>query len=190
MGEEYDETNPFLYFVSHGDEELIESVRKGRREEFKAFGWGDEVPDPQAEETFLRSRLDRTRSSTAEGSAMLALYRALLKLRREERALRPGDADVVVEHDEAAAWVRLTLTPHTAGAAPLIVLFNLSAERRELSLAAEGTVVPAATRILATDDPGYAPGGKGRGNTEFVQGNARVAVGPSAAAVFKVEPRK
>ena len=188
MGEEYDETNPFVYFVSHGDPELVEAVRKGRKEEFKSFGWGDDLPDPQAEESFLRSRLDRTRSSTAEGSAMLALYRALLKLRREERALRPGDAELTVDHDEASGWIRLALTPRDAAGAPLIILFNLSAERRELSLAAEGMSIGSATRILGTDDPAYAPGGKGRPNTEFVQGNARVAVAPFAAAVFKVDP--
>ena len=121
---------------------------------------------------------------------MLALYRALLTLRREERALRPGDADVSVQHDEAAGWIRLTLTPRTSAGAPLIILFNLSADRRELLLAAEGTPIGSATRILATDDPSFAPGGRGRANTEFVQGNARVAVAPSSAAVFKVEPRK
>ena len=122
---------------------------------------------------------------------MLALYRALLTLRREERALRPGDAEIAVDHDEAAAWIRMTLTPRDAAGAPLVVLFNLSAERRELSLAADGASIGSATRIFATDDPAYAPGGRGRANTEFVQGNARVAVAPSAAAVFKVEvPRR
>ena len=35
-----------------------EAVREGRRKEFEAFGWGDDVPDPQSEETFHRSRLD------------------------------------------------------------------------------------------------------------------------------------
>ena len=31
MGEEYGETAPFLYFVSHGDPQLVEAVRRGRR---------------------------------------------------------------------------------------------------------------------------------------------------------------
>src|SRR5919107_136884 len=49
MGEEWSEPNPFLYFVSHTDPELAEAVRKGRREEFKAFHEDsdeNEVPDP------------------------------------------------------------------------------------------------------------------------------------------------
>ena len=43
MGEEYGETAPFLYFISHSDPALIEAVRKGRKEEFKEFTW---VEDP------------------------------------------------------------------------------------------------------------------------------------------------
>jgi maltooligosyltrehalose trehalohydrolase len=187
MGEEYDETNPFLYFVSHGDNALVEAVRKGRRDEFKAFGWGEDIPDPQAEGTFLSSRLDRTRSSTPEGSAMLALYRALLKLRREERALRPGDAAVDVEHDEAGAWIRLTLRPCEGRGAILIALFNLSDERRELSLAADGVVVPGATRILGTDDPAFVPAGRSRGAADTTPASERVTVAPSTAVLFKVE---
>jgi maltooligosyltrehalose trehalohydrolase len=58
MGEEYGETAPFQYFVSHSDEPLIEAVRKGRREEFASFGWKGEVPDPQAESTFLDSKIN------------------------------------------------------------------------------------------------------------------------------------
>ncbi|WP_374166587.1 hypothetical protein [Arcticibacter sp. MXS-1] len=37
MGEEWVEPHPFLYFVSHTDPQLADAVRKGRKEEFKAF---------------------------------------------------------------------------------------------------------------------------------------------------------
>jgi maltooligosyltrehalose trehalohydrolase len=151
MGEEYGETNPFLYFVSHGDLKLIEAVREGRRKEFENFGWGDDVPDPQAEETFERSRLDRRRIAVAEHARMLALYRDLLRLRRDEPALRPGEAEARVAHDEAGGWLALELA--SARGRPLIAVFNLSdADRR----------VPAATRapgrwtlLLSTDAVTY-----------------------------------
>ncbi|MBD3290350.1 malto-oligosyltrehalose trehalohydrolase, partial [candidate division KSB1 bacterium] len=39
MGEEYGESSPFLYFVSHGDPNLIKAVREGRKSEFKSFRW-------------------------------------------------------------------------------------------------------------------------------------------------------
>ena len=83
QGEEWGAREPFQYFISHTDPGLVEAVRKGRREEFKGFSWND-VPDPFAEETFRRSRIDRSRKD--EGA--LRWHRSLLKLRREHPALQ------------------------------------------------------------------------------------------------------
>jgi maltooligosyltrehalose trehalohydrolase len=95
MGEEYGESAPFPYFVSHGDPELIESVRSGRKEEFASFDWGGEPPDwggeppdPQAEATFLSAKLDWKLRGKEPHRSLLDLYRELLRLRREEPALR------------------------------------------------------------------------------------------------------
>jgi maltooligosyltrehalose trehalohydrolase len=125
MGEEYGETNPFLYFVSHGDPVLIEAVRKGRQEEFASFGWKGEVPDPQAEDTFEASRPRWERAEAGEGARMLALYRELIRLRRTEPALRPGAAAVQVRNDEAAGWVAVR---YDKEGSVLQAVFNLSAE--------------------------------------------------------------
>jgi len=84
QGEDWGAREPFLYFVSHTDPALIEAVRKGRREEFKDFGWQGEVPDPESPDTFRRSKLDRARKDPAA----LAWHRALLKLRREHPSLQ------------------------------------------------------------------------------------------------------
>jgi maltooligosyltrehalose trehalohydrolase len=46
MGEEHGETAPFQFFVSHADPALRDAVRTGRREEFAAFAWRGEAPDP------------------------------------------------------------------------------------------------------------------------------------------------
>ena len=56
MGEEYAEDSPFLYFVSHQDQDLIKSVRNGRKAEFAAFKWRGEPPDPQVPGEFSGSR--------------------------------------------------------------------------------------------------------------------------------------
>ena len=85
QGEEWAAKEPFQYFTGHTDHDLAEAVRKGRREEFKAFAWQGEVPDPQARETFERSKLDRSRQ---DGEA-LRWHRALLELRKEKL---PDDA--------------------------------------------------------------------------------------------------
>ena len=81
QGQEWGETRPFLYFTDH-QPELASSVRRGRREEFGAFGW-DEVPDPNDPATFERSKLDWDRA----GGPTLELWRTLLRLRREVPAL-------------------------------------------------------------------------------------------------------
>ncbi|HVT01966.1 MAG TPA: malto-oligosyltrehalose trehalohydrolase [Thermoanaerobaculia bacterium] len=95
MGEEYGESAPFLYFTSHSDRDLVEAVTKGRREEFSAFGWQGDLPDPDAEETFLRSRLDAGAQSSRRGQELSDFYRMLMTLRREEPALDSADLSSV-----------------------------------------------------------------------------------------------
>ena len=133
MGEEYGETKPFLYFVSHGDPDLVEAVREGRRREFESFGWDTAIPDPQAEETFEASRLDWERSRSPGGEAMLALVRQLLRLRREEPALRPGAATVEVLDDEETI-----LLGFRSGSRELLGVFHLGAGPRSFPLPGGG----------------------------------------------------
>ena len=83
MGEEYGETAPFLYFVSHGDPDLVEAVRQGRVEEFRAFGWEQEPPDPLALETLQTSRLQASLAQQEPHQSLYRYYQELLKLRRE-----------------------------------------------------------------------------------------------------------
>jgi maltooligosyltrehalose trehalohydrolase len=83
MGEEYGEPAPFLYFTSHGDPDLARAVSQGRRNEFIAAGAG-EVPDPQAESTFLASRLGHRRDG--RHGALREHYRRMLALRRRHLA--------------------------------------------------------------------------------------------------------
>ncbi len=95
MGEEYGETAPFQYFVSHGDPGLIEAVRKGRKEEFSAFAWQGEPPDPQDEETFRRSIIDPELRHTGQHRELFEYYRELIRLRRSLKALNsPSRSEV------------------------------------------------------------------------------------------------
>jgi maltooligosyltrehalose trehalohydrolase len=148
MGEEHGETNPFLYFVSHGDPALVEAVRQGRREEFASFGWTGEVPDPQALETFEASRPDWERASSGEGKHLLTLYRDLLRLRRTEPALRPAASKVGVRSDEAVGWVAVG---YDREGTVLEAVFNLSSESLTVPLAGAGSWGLA----LSTDAPEY-----------------------------------
>jgi maltooligosyltrehalose trehalohydrolase len=87
MGEEYGEKAPFPYFVSHSDPGLIASVRKGRKEEFAAFSWQGEPPDPQSEETFLSAKLDNSLKNDETHRTLLNFYKELIALRRENEPL-------------------------------------------------------------------------------------------------------
>lgn len=88
MGEEYGETNPFMFFTSHSDKELIENVRKGRKEEFAAFHIKGEPLDPQHDETFLRSKLQWHLLHEGKHNQLLSFYRAMIELRRSDPALK------------------------------------------------------------------------------------------------------
>jgi len=87
MGEEYGEESPFLYFVDHTDAKLIAAVRKGRSEEFRRFHWEGDIPDPQAEETFQRSKLHWSLRDQGKHQTLLSFYAELLRLRRSVPAL-------------------------------------------------------------------------------------------------------
>jgi maltooligosyltrehalose trehalohydrolase len=83
MGEEYGEPAPFQYFTSHGDPALVEAVRRGRREEFAAFGWHDSVPDPQDEQTYQRSHLDPALKRIEPHSILYRFYQDLIRIRKD-----------------------------------------------------------------------------------------------------------
>jgi maltooligosyltrehalose trehalohydrolase len=83
MGEEYGEEAPFQYFIHHLDHDLIEAVKKGRKEEFTAFQWSAETPDPQDEVTFLRSKINLDLRHEGKNQTLLQFYEALIKLRKE-----------------------------------------------------------------------------------------------------------
>lgn len=122
MGQEYGATTPFLYFTDH-HEELGRLVTEGRRQEFASFAAFRDpkrrarIPDPQAESTFLRSKLDpRERAANAH---IERLHRDLLALRRDDPVLSVADraalratapsADVVVVQRWQGAAQRLLL---------------------------------------------------------------------------------
>jgi maltooligosyltrehalose trehalohydrolase len=87
MGEEYGEEAPFQYFVSHSDPGLIEAVRKGRKEALAVFQWGEEIPDPQDEMTFLNSKIDLHLRRSGKHAILLEFYKRLIKIRKETPSL-------------------------------------------------------------------------------------------------------
>ncbi len=87
MGEEYGETNPFLYFVSHTDPELAEAVREGRKKGFDAFDTGGETPDPMDNASFMHSKLQWGLPGQEPHATMLRYYKTWIALRKKLPAL-------------------------------------------------------------------------------------------------------
>jgi maltooligosyltrehalose trehalohydrolase len=118
-GEEFAASTPFQYFTDFHDRELGRLVSEGRRKEFVAFGWSpEEVPDPQAEETYLRSKLRWDELQEGVHAEVLDWYRRLIRLRRQEIALTSGElADTRVSFDEEQKWLWMTR-------GPINVIFN------------------------------------------------------------------
>ena len=166
MGEEYGEIRPFLYFVSHHDSALRDAVREGRRRELRAFGWQAAPPDPDDENTFEQSILDRSLAPTPAGTERRALYRDLLALRREEPLLRPGRARLGAEWSERDRWLLVRFdawqpgTDVRRGASEnghprsLVALFNFARHQRDIRLPAPDDGARWVPRI-STDRTGY-----------------------------------
>ncbi|MBP5090235.1 malto-oligosyltrehalose trehalohydrolase, partial [Pseudomonas chlororaphis] len=111
MGDELAAPQPFLFFTSHHGE-LADAVREGRRGEFAAFSAfadphkREQIPDPNAPDTFLASR---PQADPDQGEQTRALYRQLLQLRREHIVpYLPGaealGAEVLAEGALCARW--------------------------------------------------------------------------------------
>jgi len=101
MGEEYGEQAPFQYFIEHGDPDLVEAVRQGRRREFAHFGWKPEdIPDPQDPATFERCRLHRTELDCRQ-TGLLRWTNALIQLRKTVPVFAAGDGETL----HHSAWV-------------------------------------------------------------------------------------
>jgi len=96
MGEDWGSPQPFLFFTDF-EGELADRVREGRRAEFARFpSFSDpeiraRIPDPNARETFLASKLQWNEAHTESGRAWRDWYRRILAVRRTEIIPRLDD---------------------------------------------------------------------------------------------------
>jgi maltooligosyltrehalose trehalohydrolase len=129
QGEEWAASTPFLYFTNHEDAELGRLVTEGRRREFAAFSaHSDDVPDPQALETFEQSKLVWDECSRKPNAEMLDWHRRLIRLRHEFAALSDGRLDrITATFDEQAKWLVMAR-------GPIALACNLSERRQQTPL--------------------------------------------------------
>ena len=131
MGEEWGSTKPFLYFTSFPDRALADAVREGRRSEFagtRAFAdpaVRDTIPDPNAPDTYERSRPSFDDAAAIDGPAV-ARCRELIAIRRRHlvprlEGARSLGAEAVGPSAVVARW-------HLGDGAVLTIASNLGAE--------------------------------------------------------------
>ncbi|MDB4951507.1 MAG: malto-oligosyltrehalose trehalohydrolase [Gemmatimonadetes bacterium] len=165
MGQEWDASAPFLFFTDH-PEELGHAVTEGRRREFAKFAAfsdpaaRERIPDPQAEETFLRSKLDWDERMRQPHLGVLTLYRELLALRRSDPALQPRDRASFAVACVAPGVLALRRTGKKETGLLLVVSFDGPA-RISLNPSFE-TRPPAGKQwkpLLWTEDPRFGGGG-------------------------------
>jgi maltooligosyltrehalose trehalohydrolase len=132
MGEEWAATTPFQFFTDFEEPEMARAVTEGRRREFESHGWAaQDVPDPQDEQTFLRSKLLWDELGDDDHARMLRWYRDLIALRRHRHELTDGRLDgVQVDFDEREQWLVMRR-------ADLRTVVNLAESRWTVPLDAE-----------------------------------------------------
>lgn len=132
MGEEFAEDQPFQYFVSHGDPDLVKAVQDGRKREFKYF-YNDsqgEFPDPQSEETYEKSKLNWNFRKDEKKETVFAFYKELINLRKEGAFEPFRRNEISTDADEE----KKVLIVSTEGKEKLIAVFNFNKEEQEVSL--------------------------------------------------------
>jgi maltooligosyltrehalose trehalohydrolase len=157
MGQEWAATTPFQFFTDH-DEELGRLVSEGRLNEFRHFeSFRDpdarrRIPDPQAPETFLRSRLRWEERARGEHRRVLELYRSLLRLRQIDPVFKSSGREQL----EVGAHGPVLVVRRWSAEGDRLLLVNFDSAAVDLDgLAA---VVSGRPVLLRTDDRLPAPG--------------------------------
>jgi maltooligosyltrehalose trehalohydrolase len=179
MGEEYSEPNPFLYFVSHTDPELAEAVRKGRKEEFAAFHAEGEAPDPNLEETFTQSKLQWQLLQDPKHQLMLAYYRQLIVLRKQEAALRELNRKQVDVHVNKDANTLILHRSHQDES--IVCLMNFSQQEQPVRMPSTASRWQ---KLLASNDVQW--GGK-TDAASMLNENEPIQLQPESIIIYKTK---
>jgi maltooligosyltrehalose trehalohydrolase len=176
MGEEWSESHPFQYFVSHSDPVLVEAVRNGRRAEFATFHAKGEAPDPQSEETFNNSKLQWDLVKKEPHVTMFRFYQELIKLRKQYFSFSNLDRkNVEVRFDEK----HQTLLLHRwYDREHLVVLMNFSKEQQIVNFPAFSNVWQ---KLIASSDRQW----KGPAHaSEIVKGGSNIILQPESIIIY------
>ncbi len=180
MGEEYGETAPFQYFVSHSDQALVEAVRKGRREEFLHLQWEGNLPDPLSETTFRNSKITLEHRSRDKHRVLLSFYQTLIRLRTEMSVLRtPAKDNLEISRFEAE---RSLFVRRWRGNDEVFCLYNFSGREEEIHVR-----LPKGGWSKVLDSSEKAWGGKGAAaEPEMESRSAKIPINAHSFLLYKM----
>ena len=148
MGEEFAAPSPFLFFCDFGPD-LADKVREGRRNEFTRFARfrdpsvREAIPDPNAIETFMASKLEWSESTHGLRSSWRTFYHECLARRRQHIVPLLG----AIEHAGTfSAEGTLLRVEWRAGDRCLHLVGNFGRE------SIDDVLLPEGQRVFATDD--------------------------------------
>jgi maltooligosyltrehalose trehalohydrolase len=154
QGEEWGAGTPFFYFTDYQEPELANAVREGRCREFAAFGWRPEdTADPQARETFERSKLNWDELTKSPHVEILDWHKKLIQLRRAEPDLSDGEMEKVsTQFDEEKQWFVVE-----RGAISVVCNFSTSAQSIPIRFGEHETLLASVENLHIADDPANLP---------------------------------
>lgn len=181
MGEEYGEKAPFQYFTSHSDEALIEAVRKGRQEEFAAFKWKGEIPDPQAESTFVISKINIQLHQHGQHKIFFNFYKVLIDLRKK----MPAFNNLLKENMEVKELEEKVLSVRRWFAEDdILCIYNFNGKHRDVKL-----TLPSGTWAKILDSSSTEWRGKGEVADKLIKSSSAeilISLHPYNFAVYKM----
>jgi maltooligosyltrehalose trehalohydrolase len=146
MGEEFGASTPFLFFCDF-EPDLASKAREGRRVEFARFAQFSsteaqaKIPDPNAEETFVRCKLDWGTVQSQIHSDWLEFYRELLACRKSTIVPRVKDVLRGTARFEVLSKRAVSVIWPFAGGGQFALIANLSDETLDIPKIPEGSLV-------------------------------------------------
>jgi maltooligosyltrehalose trehalohydrolase len=179
MGEEYGETAPFMYFVSHSDPDLIQAVRAGRQEEFEPFHYADDPPDPESAETFLSCKLNWELHNEGNHKILWDWYCQLINLRKTHPALLNQDRNFIQATSDEDK--QLVIVRRWCETSELIFVLNFNSSPVTVTLPIQDN----AHKLLDSADTSWA--GSGSQTPEYLSAGEEVKLQPISLVLYEGE---
>ncbi|MCT7956197.1 malto-oligosyltrehalose trehalohydrolase [Laspinema palackyanum] len=179
MGEEYGETAPFLYFVSHSDEDLIEAIRQDKEKEFTQGSESGKFNNPQDVNTFNQCKLNWEKHQQGQHQILWNFYRRLIELRRTIPALKNRSKETLDSSCLEAENLLFVRRWHDNSQVFYVINFSNNMVKFEPNIP-EGNW----QKILDSSEESWK--GSGASLPDVIQPQKSISIPPLAVAVYQI----